>query len=85
MTFFRFLAIVGICQLSIMLTYNIPYQLYALHSEMSPVYLNQPWRLGGVCGPNTNFECPGRGVPIPRRDSRTNRVDQIPSDSVPRR
>ena len=34
-TFLRFLAIVGICQLSILLTYNIPYQLYALHSEMS--------------------------------------------------
>ena len=74
------------CQLSILLTYNIPYQLYALHSEMSGVYLNQPWRLGGVCGPNTNFECPGPGVPIPRRDSTTNRVDpQGPSGSGPRR
>jgi hypothetical protein len=84
-TFLRFLAIVGIAQLSILLTYNIPYQLYALHSEMSGVYLNQPWRLAGVCGPNTNFDCPGPGVPIPRRDSRTNRVDQSPASSGQRR
>jgi hypothetical protein len=73
-TFARFLAIVGMCQLSILLTYNIPYQVYAMHSQMSPVYLQQPWRLGGVCGPETNYDCPGPGVPIPRRDSQTNRV-----------
>jgi hypothetical protein len=73
-TFARFLAIAGMCQLSILLTYNIPYQLYALHSEMSPAYLQQPWRLGGVCGPGTNYDCPGPGVPIPRHDSETNRT-----------
>jgi Spirocyclase AveC-like len=73
-TFARFLAIVGICQLSILLTYNIPYQLYAQHADMSKAYLDQPWRLGGVCGPGTKFDCPGPGVPMPRRDSETNKV-----------
>jgi Spirocyclase AveC-like len=78
-TFARFLAIAGMCQLSILLTYNIPYQLYALHSQMSPVYLQQPWRLGEVCGPDTNYDCPGPGVPIPRHDSPTNRTVSPPA------
>ena len=73
-TFARFLAIAGACQLAILVPYNIPYQLYGLHAEMPAVFDERPWRTGGVCGPQTNFECPGPGVPIPRHDSVTNRI-----------
>jgi hypothetical protein len=73
-TFARYLAIMGVCQLAILFTYNIPYQLMALHSEMPKVFVEREWRTAGVCGPKTAYDCPAAGVPIPRRDSPTNRV-----------
>jgi len=73
-TFARFLAIMGVCQLAILFTYNIPYQLFALHSEMPKAFVEREWRTAGVCGPKTAYDCPSRETPIPRRDSPTNRV-----------
>lgn len=72
-TFARFLAILGACQLIMLVTYNIPYQLYALHAgPLLPVY--EEYRTAGVCGPNTAYDCPHPDLPIARRSSPTNRI-----------
>lgn len=72
----RFAAIAGCCQLAILVTFNVPYQVWGLHSGPVPQeYLERDWRMGGVCGPKTAYDCPTPGVPMPRRDSPTNRID----------
>lgn len=72
-TFARFLAIMGGCQLVMLLTYNIPYQFWALHAgPLLPVY--EEYRTAGVCGPDTNYDCPDPNLPIARRSSPTNRI-----------
>jgi hypothetical protein len=77
-TFCRFAAIVGYCQLAILVTFNIPYQIIGLHAGPVPrALLNEPWRMGGVCGPGTAYNCGGPGVLIPRSDTPTNRVAVI--------
>ena len=74
-TFARFLAIMGACQLTILFAFNIPYQLGALHSGPMPdVFVNEPYRVAGVCGPQTDYACPDPQLPIPRKSSRTNRI-----------
>ncbi|GAA5171139.1 spirocyclase AveC family protein [Pseudonocardia eucalypti] len=58
-TFARFLAVLGVCQLAILGTFNIPYWLYALHTGPIPAaHIEREWRNGGVCGPQTTWkEC----------------------------
>ncbi|MEA2169307.1 MAG: hypothetical protein QOF76_2607 [Solirubrobacteraceae bacterium] len=74
-TFARFLAIAGACQLVMLVTYNIPYQVYALHAGPIPKALQaKSWRMAGMCGPGTNYSCPAPGLPIARRSSPTNRI-----------
>jgi len=77
-TLARYLAIMGACQLAILFTYNIPYQLYAQHSVMPKAFVEREWRTAGVCGPKTEYDCPSRGAPIPRRHSPSNRIDAAP-------
>lgn len=78
-TFFRFAAIAGFCQIAIFVTFNLPYQVIGLHAEAVPDdYLERPWRMGGVCGPGTAYDCGGPGVLIPRSDTPTNRVVPAP-------
>lgn len=73
-TFFRFAAIAGACQLAILVAFNLPYQLYGQHAGPVPQkQLHQPWRMGGVCGPGTAYNCGGPGVLMPRSDTPTNR------------
>jgi hypothetical protein len=75
-TFARFLAIMGACQLVMLVTYNIPYQFWALHAGPMPQTLvNEPWRTAGVCGPRTSYDCPTPKDPIARQSSPTNRID----------
>ena len=74
-TFARFLAIMGVCQLTILLTYNIPYAVFGLHSEMPDVFVEREWRTGGVCGPETAYNCPTPEDPLARGSSPTNRID----------
>jgi Spirocyclase AveC-like len=74
-TFARFAAIAGFCQLAILVTFNIPYQIVGLHAGPVPkALLGRPWRMGGVCGPGTAYNCGGPQVLIPRSDTPTNRI-----------
>lgn len=74
-TFLRFLAIMGACQLTILVAFNLPYQLWALHSGPMPKeFIERPWRIAGVCGPGTKYACPDPELPIARRGASTNRT-----------
>lgn len=73
--FTRWLAIMGLCQIGMLVTYNIPYGLYAMHGGKFTVSEEtHPWLTAGLCGTSTPYDCPGPGVLIPRRDSPTNRL-----------
>ena len=74
-TFARYLAIMGVCQLAILFTYNIPYVYWGQHAEMADVLETREWRTAGVCGPKTAYECPDPRLPIARKGSPTNRID----------
>lgn len=77
-TFARFAAIVGYCQLAILIAFNIPYSFYALHSGPMPrPFIERPWRNGGVCGPTTAFNCPDPSKPI-SRESAPDRPELLP-------
>jgi hypothetical protein len=66
-TFARYLAIMGVCQLAILVPYNIPYSYIGQHVDsIPPALAKEPWRTAGVCGPRTNFSCPQAGQPLPR-------------------
>jgi hypothetical protein len=74
----RFAAIVGYCQLAILVTFNIPYQIIGLHAGPVPrALLDEPWRMGGVCGPGTAYSCGGYGTPAPLRNGPASRVAVI--------
>lgn len=74
-TFARYLAIMGVCQLAILFTYNIPYVYWGQHAEMPEVFIKREWRTAGVCGPETAYNCPNPEDPIARASSPTNRID----------
>jgi len=72
-TFVRFLAVLGACQLVMLVTYNIPYQFWALHAgPLLPQF--EEYRTAGVCGPKTAYACPDPSLPIARIGSPTNRI-----------
>jgi hypothetical protein len=74
-TFCRFLAIMGACQLVMLVTYNIPYMYWGLHAGPTPRSLAiEGWRNGGVCGTQSPFACPNPRDPIAKRGSPTNRI-----------
>jgi len=63
----------GGCQLIMLVTYNIPYQFWALHSgPLLPAFEELPH--AGICGPKTAYDCPDPHLPIARRSSPTNRI-----------
>ena len=79
-TFTRWLAIMGLCQIGMLCTYNIPYMFWALHGgPFSVSEASHPWLTAGLCGPSTAYDCPGPGVPFARLDSPTNRLAPVPS------
>ena len=74
-TFCRFLAIMGACQLVMLVTYNIPYAYWGMHAGPVPRSLaTETWRNGGVCGPTSAYDCPTPKEPIARSSSPTNRI-----------
>lgn len=78
--FVRWLAIMGLCQMAMLLTYNIPYQWWAMHGDKFTVSeATHPWLTAQLCGPSTPYDCAGPGVPIARRDSPTNRIVPLPA------
>jgi len=85
-TFTRWLAIMGLCQVAMLFTYNIPYQFWALHGgKFTVTEETHPWLTAGLCGTSTAYDCPGPGVLIARRDSPTNRTSSnTPADKIAR-
>lgn len=74
-TFARWLGMVGVCQMIILGTWNIPYLFFALKGGPSVVTEeSHPWLTAGICGTSTPYDCPGPGVPFARIDSPTNRL-----------
>lgn len=71
-TFLRFLAILGAAQIGFFLTYNVPYFYWSTKGGAYPPY--KEYRTAGVCGPNTEYDCPSLSTPLPKADSPTNRV-----------
>ena len=82
-TFTRFLTVMGSLQLLFLLFYNVPYFYFSTKGAAYPAY--EPYRVGGVCGPGTNFDCPGLKVPVAKRDSETNRTVPVESLAAPLR
>jgi hypothetical protein len=65
----RFLALVGACNV-IFLGYNIPMILAGLYSGPWPEdIISRSYMTNGICGPGTDYACPGPGVPIHRPSS----------------
>ena len=66
-TFMRFLALVGVMNIITLVAVFIPLQWMYTHGDAipsdTPAYLHN-----NLCGEKAGFPCPGRGVPIPRRD-----------------
>ena len=74
-TFARWLTMIGVLQIGILCTYNIPYMFWSLHGDKFTVTEeSHPWLTAGLCGPSTPYDCPGPGVPFARLDSPTNRI-----------
>jgi hypothetical protein len=74
-TFCRFLAIMGFCQLMFLALYNIPYFYWSTKGGSYPDYA--PYKIGGLCGPETDYDCPGLEVPLSKAASPTNRIIDI--------
>lgn len=77
-TFARFLAVMGACQLAMLVTYNIPYAYWGMHAVMAKPFTEREWRTGGVCGSGTAYNCPDGHSPIATKDSPTNRIAETP-------
>jgi hypothetical protein len=83
-TFARWLAIMALCQLAILVTYNIPYMFWALHGgKFTVTEESHPWLTAGLCGTSTPYDCPGPGVPFARLDSPTNRIPAAAPATAP--
>ncbi|HEX9684078.1 MAG TPA: spirocyclase AveC family protein [Acidimicrobiales bacterium] len=66
----RFLATVGIVNVLMLATYNLPMQWFGTHADPWPEDItSRSYLTNGLCGPGTTYSCPGPGVPIPRPDS----------------
>jgi hypothetical protein len=63
----RLLAVVGYFNIAIMLCYSIPGQALSLHLRpwSEDIVKNRSYFTNGLCGPGTDYLCPGTEVPIP--------------------
>tara|TARA_B110000503_G_C7158735_1_gene418594 strand:+ start:1253 stop:2287 length:1035 start_codon:yes stop_codon:yes gene_type:complete len=75
-TFARFLTIMGFLQVAFLITYNIPYFYWSTKGGAYPEAL-QSYRIGGLCGPETDFDCASLKTPVPKAGSPTNRIISI--------
>jgi len=75
-TFARFLVMLGFLQTAFFLTYNMPYFYWSTKGAAFPAAL-QSYRIGGLCGPDTDFDCATLHTPVPKAASRTNRTIEI--------
>lgn len=74
-TFARFLVILGFCHTSFLVLYNMPYFYWSTKGGSYPNFAE--YTVGGLCGPETNFDCPGLDVPVAKEQSLTNRVISV--------
>ena len=66
----RFLALTGMCNVIMIVCFDIPVQVFAAHQSAWPEdVVKRSYLTDGFCGPGTTYHCFGPGVPIPRRDS----------------
>lgn len=78
----RLLAIVGAVNVGF-LCYNVPAAIAGMYAGAWPEDIQQrSYFTTGLCGPGTDYACPGPGVPVNRRESRHLRPDGslTPSD-----
>jgi hypothetical protein len=63
----RLLAVVGYFNLVILFCYSIPGQALSLHLRpwSEDIVQNRSYFTNGLCGPGTDYQCPGTEVPIP--------------------
>jgi hypothetical protein len=65
----RYLAVLGLVT-SIYMTYMIAWNFVSLHADPWPTHtLKRSYITNFMCGPATDYECPGREVPLPKPDS----------------
>lgn len=66
----RLLATVGIVNVLMFCTYNLPMQWFGTHADPFPEDItSRSYLTNGLCGPETEYSCPGPAIPIPRPDS----------------
>jgi hypothetical protein len=66
----RLLAVSGLLNAMFLIGYNIPIQWFALHADSWPDSVqSRSYFTNQLCGPGTEYACPGPRVPIPRPDS----------------
>jgi hypothetical protein len=66
----RLLAIIGVVNAVYFFGYMVPTQWFAAHSDNWPEdIVSRSYMTDGLCGPGTNYACPGPGVPNPRPDA----------------
>ena len=66
----RFLALVGIINVTYLVAYMLPWNLMGPRQSPWPdVFLEHSWMRDGLCGEGTDYACPGPGIPNPRPDS----------------
>jgi hypothetical protein len=64
----RVLAITGAVNVAMLVVYNAPLQIFAMHAEPWPEdILSRSYLTDGFCGPGTTYACSGVNTPIPRR------------------
>jgi hypothetical protein len=65
----RFLALVGACNVIFLVCYSLPNALLGLYASPWPKDVIDRSYFSYLCGPGTDYACPGPGIPIPRPDS----------------
>lgn len=75
-TFARFLIMMGFLQVAFLCTYTMPYFYWSTKGAAYPEAL-QSYRIGGLCGPETDFDCATLESPVPKAASPTNRIIKI--------
>lgn len=66
----RVAAVAGMMNVLFFLGWSLPTAALAVHADEFPVdLLERSYLVSGLCGPNTDYHCPGPDIPIPRPDS----------------
>lgn len=69
-TWLSLLAVIGACNLVAIVFGNIPMISVSTHTRAWPDdVINRSYFLNGLCGPGTEYACPGRKVPMPHGPS----------------